>query len=151
MARAVIAGRDDPDTAGRLAAEADADLTFVPLWRCIVRRLAAQAATADGWSFPSQWVAESERWCGDHGYPALAAVLTALGGRRSAVPAAWARLGVTRREADVLGLVIEGRSNREIADQLYLSVRTVEKHVEALLRKTQSKTRTQLARRAATT
>jgi DNA-binding NarL/FixJ family response regulator len=30
-------------------------------------------------------------------------------------------------------------------------VRTVEKHVEALLRKTQSKTRTQLARVAATT
>jgi DNA-binding NarL/FixJ family response regulator len=60
-------------------------------------------------------------------------------------------LGITRREADVLELVIEGRPNREIADRLYLSVRTVEKHVEALLRKTGARTRTQLAHLAGTT
>jgi DNA-binding NarL/FixJ family response regulator len=51
----------------------------------------------------------------------------------------------------VLALVIEGRPNREIADRLYLSVRTVEKHVEALLRKTGARTRTQLARLAGAT
>src|SRR5690606_4754078 len=129
------------------AVEADADLVGVPLWRCIVRRLAAQAATADGWVVPDAWLTEAERWAGAHGYPALAAACAALAGRRPAtVPAAWARLGVTAREADVLALVIEGRANREIAEQLHLSVRTVEKHVEALLRKTQSSSRTQLAR-----
>jgi DNA-binding NarL/FixJ family response regulator len=63
----------------------------------------------------------------------------------------WASLGITRREADVLALVIEGCSNRDIADRLFLSVRTVEKHVESLLRKTGTKSRTQLARVAATT
>jgi DNA-binding NarL/FixJ family response regulator len=59
--------------------------------------------------------------------------------------------GITRRGADVLLGVVEGCSNREIAEELYLSVRTVEKHVESLLRKTATKTRTQPARAATTT
>ena len=53
-------------------------------------------------------------------------------------PAGQARLamaGVTAREAEVL-TVIGGRlTNQEIADQLFISVRTVESHVSALLRK----------------
>src|SRR5260370_40392020 len=44
--------------------------------------------------------------------------------------------GVTPREAEVLAQVAAGRSNREIAGALHLSVRTVEKHVERLLIKT---------------
>ena len=56
----------------------------------------------------------------------------------------WTRLGVTDREADVLRLVSQGLSNRQIADQLHVSPRTVEKHVEALLRKTSTQSRTQL-------
>ena len=47
--------------------------------------------------------------------------------------------------------MVEGCSNREIADRLHLSVRTVEKHVEALLRKTATRSPTQLARVASTT
>jgi DNA-binding NarL/FixJ family response regulator len=50
----------------------------------------------------------------------------------------------------VLALVVEGLSNREIAERLFLSVRTIEKHVESLLRKTATRTRTQLARVATT-
>jgi predicted ATPase/DNA-binding CsgD family transcriptional regulator len=53
-------------------------------------------------------------------------------------PAGQARLaaaGVTAREAEVLS-VIRGRlTNQEIADRLCISVRTVESHVSALLRK----------------
>jgi DNA-binding NarL/FixJ family response regulator len=45
----------------------------------------------------------------------------------------------------VLALVHEGLANKEIAERLYLSPRTVEKHVESLLRKTAARTRTQLA------
>jgi DNA-binding NarL/FixJ family response regulator len=44
--------------------------------------------------------------------------------------------GVTPREAEVLAQIAAGRSNREIAGALHLSVRTVEKHVERLLMKT---------------
>ena len=45
-------------------------------------------------------------------------------------------LGVTEREADVLRLVAQGLGNREIAEQMFLSPRTVEKHVASLLAKT---------------
>ena len=36
--------------------------------------------------------------------------------------------GLTRREIDVLKLLADGHTNREIAERLYLSVRTVESH-----------------------
>jgi DNA-binding NarL/FixJ family response regulator len=44
--------------------------------------------------------------------------------------------GITAREADVLRLVAGGLANKQIAVGLHLSPRTVEKHVESLLRKT---------------
>jgi DNA-binding CsgD family transcriptional regulator len=50
-------------------------------------------------------------------------------------PEQLARAGVTEREAEVLSAVAERLHNREIADRLYISVRTVESHISALLRK----------------
>ena len=50
-------------------------------------------------------------------------------------PERLARAGVTEREAEVLSAVAERLHNREIADRLYISVRTVESHISALLRK----------------
>ena len=43
--------------------------------------------------------------------------------------------GLSPREAEVLRLIAAGRSNREIAAELILSVRTVERHVTNLYRK----------------
>lgn len=45
------------------------------------------------------------------------------------------RAGVTRQEREVLALVGKRLTNDEIADRLYISVRTVESHVSALLTK----------------
>lgn len=51
-------------------------------------------------------------------------------------------LGLTRREAEVLAWVAQGKTNDAIATILGLSPRTVEKHVENLLRKLGVETRT---------
>jgi DNA-binding CsgD family transcriptional regulator len=42
---------------------------------------------------------------------------------------------LTQREQEVFALLARGLSNREIADQLIISVRTAETHVERVLRK----------------
>jgi DNA-binding CsgD family transcriptional regulator/tetratricopeptide (TPR) repeat protein len=50
--------------------------------------------------------------------------------------------GLTRREVDVLRLVAEGRSNREIGEQLYISQNTAANHVRSILLKTGAANRT---------
>jgi DNA-binding NarL/FixJ family response regulator len=52
---------------------------------------------------------------------------------------------LTPRESEVAELVARGLTNREIAGQLFLSVRTVEAHVDHILSKLGFRTRTQLA------
>jgi predicted ATPase/DNA-binding CsgD family transcriptional regulator len=52
---------------------------------------------------------------------------------------------LTRREREIAALVATGLTNRQIAGQLYLSVRTVEVHVDHILTKLGFRTRTQLA------
>jgi predicted ATPase/DNA-binding CsgD family transcriptional regulator len=60
-------------------------------------------------------------------------------------PDRLARAGVTDREAEVLWAVADRLRNREIAARLHLSVRTVESHVAALLRKLGAADRAELA------
>ncbi len=50
----------------------------------------------------------------------------------SAHPGSPGQAGLTSREVEVLRLVAQGRSNKEIAAELVLSVRTVERHITNL-------------------
>jgi len=54
-------------------------------------------------------------------------------------------LSLTHREQDILALLAEGRSNREIAQSLYLSEKTVKAHLAAIFRKLGVTNRTQAA------
>jgi DNA-binding NarL/FixJ family response regulator len=56
----------------------------------------------------------------------------------------YERLQLTQRETEVLKLLIEGRSNIEIGQQLHLSPRTIEKYVSSLLRKSDLNNRIEL-------
>jgi DNA-binding NarL/FixJ family response regulator len=57
---------------------------------------------------------------------------------------------LTPRESDVLRLIAEGKSNREIARALYVSEATVKTHVNRIFAKTGSRDRTQAVRYAYT-
>jgi DNA-binding NarL/FixJ family response regulator len=54
-------------------------------------------------------------------------------------------LHLTNREKEVLKFLTQGLSNIKIAEELYLSPKTIEKYVGNLLRKTNSNNRTELA------
>jgi DNA-binding CsgD family transcriptional regulator len=58
------------------------------------------------------------------------------------------KLGLSSRELEVLQLMAQGLSNREIADQLFLSVPTVKTHTSNLFFKMDVKRRTQAIEKA---
>jgi DNA-binding CsgD family transcriptional regulator len=61
------------------------------------------------------------------------ALIAELGRRGSSTPVRPA--GLTARESQVLGLLARGHSNKEIAERLHLSARTVERHITTAYRK----------------
>lgn len=58
------------------------------------------------------------------------------------------RHGLTRREGEVLHLICQGKSDREIAETLFVSRATASKHVAAILAKLSVQSRTAAAARA---
>jgi DNA-binding CsgD family transcriptional regulator len=143
-AEAILAGRaGDLRQATEVARAADGELVHYPVWADLARLCAAEPALADGWGQPERWLeAAAEQFAAQGIDPLAERCRRLLAGPR---PSRWTGLGITAREADVLRLVAEGLANKQIAARLHVSPRTVEKHVESLLRKTAARTRTQLA------
>jgi DNA-binding NarL/FixJ family response regulator len=56
--------------------------------------------------------------------------------------------GLSRRELEVVRLLTVGRTNREIAHDLFLSPRTVDMHVRNILRKLDCRSRVEATQRA---
>jgi DNA-binding NarL/FixJ family response regulator len=100
---------------------------------------AARAAGASGFVLKDQPASE------------ICAAVRAVagGGTAFAVPAAEAAgERLTTREREVLELLAEGATNREIAERLLLSPHTVKEHTSALYRKLAVRNRAEAARRA---
>ncbi len=57
--------------------------------------------------------------------------------------------GLSQREVEVLRLIAAGKTDREIADELVISSRTVNNHVRSILNKTAVANRTEAATYAA--
>lgn len=162
FARAVALGR-----AGR---HTDAEVTFAEGeeqlrdladgWLHHGFRLAAPAAIDDGWGDPGRWLLETlsgfESRGLARGADAVRALLRGAGlpipRRGQAVPglpAGWRAAGVTAREAEVLALLAEGLTNRQIAERVFLSSRTVERHLANAGAKLGTRTRSELVALAA--
>ena len=118
--------------------------------------IAAEAAIRDGWGDPVTWLRQSEAFFAAGGYELIArrcrrllgqagAPIPRRGRGESTVPPALRALGITSRELDVLKLVAEGLSNRQIAERLYLSPKTVERHIATLFDRTGVRSRHDLA------
>jgi len=157
-ADAVAAGREGRDAASIFSAADDALSRFEGgFLRSLARLLAAPCAHSDGWGDPAAWLRESLANFELLGLANFAGqcrvTLRAIGEpvprRRPSdaprVPRLLAAQGVTPRETEILAQVAAGRTNRQIAEMLHLSVRTVEKHVERLIMKT-GHTRSELSR-----
>jgi DNA-binding NarL/FixJ family response regulator len=131
-----------------------------PWYQHLARRLVAEEAIARGWGEPARWLAEAAPFLDQHGQPRVASACRSLlrklgapaGRARRAQPGVAPALrarGVTAREMEVLAIIGEGLSNREIGARLYLSPKTVEKHISSLMDKLEVRTRAQLAAIAA--
>jgi DNA-binding CsgD family transcriptional regulator len=147
-ARALLAAdRGDHRQARALAAESDPGFANCEGWADLARLLAAPAAATGDWADFPRWLNQAAPRFSERGLPVLADRAKQLLARCDVNP--WSELGVTSREADVLRLLCDGLANKDIAAELHLSRRTVEKHVEALLRKSGTRSRTELAARLA--
>lgn len=62
-----------------------------------------------------------------------------------AEPARTGRAGLTARETEVLRLVARGRNNSEIAQELFISVNTVTRHMTNVFTKTGTANRVEAA------
>jgi DNA-binding CsgD family transcriptional regulator len=161
LSRAVLEGREGHGAAATTAmAEFEALAAPYPLALHLGLRLVGERALADGWGRPREWLSAAETYFHSTEAVRVAAVcrtlLREIGApvpqrRRGSdrIPSALRQLGVTVREHEVLHLVAERLGNKEIARRLFLSPRTVEKHVASLLVKTGQQNRAGLTRYAA--
>jgi DNA-binding CsgD family transcriptional regulator len=160
-AEAIEAGRaGDPGRAVALVAAAERAMAQYRFFHRHCQRIVAEAALDDCWGDPAGWLRDALAFFEAEGQDPLARTCRSLLGRagdpkarRRRAPegicAELAALGVTRRELDVLELLADGRPTREIAERLYLSPKTVERHIANLATKAGLSGRAQLVAFAA--
>jgi DNA-binding CsgD family transcriptional regulator len=145
--------------AAQAVADGDREVALGPWYRHFGRRLVAEVAIQDGWGEPATWLREGQEFFDRCGYHAVASACRSLlrkcgapstsGRAHRGVPEPFRGRGVTEREMEVLSILADGLSNKEIGVRLYLSPKTIEKHVASLMDKLEVRTRAQLATIAA--
>jgi DNA-binding NarL/FixJ family response regulator len=73
-----------------------------------------------------------------------AAIMIESFGHRGSLERAAKAYGLTKREVEILSLVVQGMSNAEIAEGLYIAHSTVADHIKSLMRKTRTTKRIHL-------
>jgi DNA-binding CsgD family transcriptional regulator/tetratricopeptide (TPR) repeat protein len=160
LARAVLLGRQGRgEEAAGAVGEAGALGQPYPMAVHLGLRLVAEEAHGAGWGDPVGWLRRAEEHFHRTGVPAVAhasrGLLRHIGvvvpHRTDAdrVPRQLRLLGVTRREYEVLQLLVDRPDNRSLAARLFISPRTVEKHVASLMLKTGRPNRAELSAYAA--
>jgi DNA-binding NarL/FixJ family response regulator len=99
--------------------------------------LAPIRAALGGEAFDQEWTAGREL-SAEQAVVMAGDIITQTSAARASSPsgnAPHAHAGLTPRELDVLRLLVEGHSDREIAEALYIGTRTVQTHVANLFAK----------------
>ncbi|MFD1659202.1 AAA family ATPase [Streptomyces caeni] len=161
LADAVLLGREGAGS--RAAGSVGAALAVAqpyPLALHLGLRLIADAAHRDGWGDPVGWLRRAEHYFHERDITAVTGACRA-GLRRLGAPVHQHRTGttgipeelraqgVTVREFEVFRLLAERLSNKDIADRLFISPRTAEKHIASLITKTGAANRADLCARSA--
>lgn len=133
-----LGGESGPEVCERLRAEAPAPRVVLMSGAGGISARAARAAGAAGfvskdWSAPE--IAELVRMVGD-GKEVFRGV------------AESDALSLTDREREILSLIGQGATNREIAESLFLSPHTVKEHISGLYRKLGARNRADAVQRA---
>jgi DNA-binding NarL/FixJ family response regulator len=155
-AEAIALGRQaQADAALSAVHAADALLRPAPWFHNYARRLVAEAAVRDGWGEPAVWLAQAESFFDANAYQAVASACRSLlrksgatvprAAAHRAVPEPFRSRGVTERELEVLASLADGMSNKQIGSRLFVSPKTVEKHIASLMDKLDVRTRARLA------
>lgn len=160
LADAVLLGREGQgERAGERIDTALRDAAAYPAALHLGLRLVADAAHEDGWGEPVAWLRRAEHHFHEQGVPAVTnacrAALRRIGApvhqHRSGtdgIPEQLRALGVTVREYEAFRLLADRLSNKDIAERLFISPRTVEKHIASLMNKTGAASRADLCARS---
>ncbi|MEO3977214.1 AAA family ATPase [Streptomyces sp. CAU 1734] len=141
------AGREDTEADWAEVADAFAEVDF-PYERAVVQLRLAESLLSSDRARAADLLRRAHATAGSLGARPLAAdiallaqrvrvplTVAASGAGASAEPSPGPVLGLTPREEDVLRLVTAGRSNRQIAEALFISPKTASVHVSNILAK----------------